>query len=114
MNLTSHVIEGMKEQARQTALFDCFKSWDGDTDLEVILQGLHDRFKAIGKEVKELSVKRSSLSKVHLYADDVEICTILGFNDGKVPKTFWLIDKPVSYAEDNHMATWLSENFYHV
>lgn len=113
MSLAQHILQSVEEQARRTALIDCFETWDGGTDLDVIIQGLHDRLTAIGSPVDKLYVERTGLNTLSIHSEDMTLCNIHSFKTLDDYHVMWYIPNPLSSAEERHMAKWLSENFYH-
>lgn len=113
MNMIQHVMNAVSEQARRTALVDCFETWDGSTDLEVIIQGLHDRLTALGQPVDGLYVERTGLTTISIHSEEQTLCDIHAFGTVGEYHVVWYIINPLSVSEETHMAKWLSNNFYH-
>jgi hypothetical protein len=128
VNLVSVLRSQVKEQDRRIALKDCMSGWDGKTDAECILQGVHSRLKAVGRASKGLRLERDLLTRVRLL--DV---------DGTAPLVFSVYSKRHLLADGGHWfpygdqwlfvtgfrvdhfhaaelekaGIWLIENFYH-
>lgn len=112
--ITSRFRESVKEQARVIALENCFTTWDGNVDLDVIIQGLHDRFKAIGRPLEGIRFRRTSLHVVEAdFLENGKVSTYkwtyhLGILDWESPDFAGILTP----EEQVTMQLWLKDNYY--
>lgn len=129
VNLVSVLKAQVVKQDRETALVDCFTSWDDQLTEDVILGGVQDRLKAIGKPSFAVGLRRSSLTDVQLIDErGLTILTWMILNHRQVlitPNTHWfpygdrwlfVAGCQVEHfhpAELEKAGKWLMENFHH-
>lgn len=113
-SLMSCIKRSVHEQHRFTALEDCFSTWDGNIDLDVITQGLHDRYTAIGQPLEGIRFRRTSLKVVEAdLLKDGEVKTVkwdysLGMLSWKSPD----FTDVLSPKEQTTLQLWLKDNYY--
>lgn len=107
------VSDSMTDQDKIIALENCFYTWDGQCDKDVITQGIFDRYKALNKPLVGISVERRTLN-------NVVICAIIEGEDTPVELLNFrrtgisLHDLDFFHQEElKFMEKWLFENFYH-
>lgn len=129
--LVNHLNAQVVEQDRHVALVDCFKTWDEELNLEVILQGIMDRYNAIGMQfvVKHgLKVIRPELNEVKILARYGSLITITRFRHLKKTDAAYqyhddenVVGVYIARNENNEifhdhemetMAKWLLANFH--
>lgn len=107
------VNQNVQDQDKHIALVNCFYTWDGQCDKDVITQGIFDRYKALNKPLVGISVERRTLN-------NVVICAIIEGEDTPVELLNFrrtgisLHDLDFFHQEElKFMEKWLFENFYH-
>lgn len=129
VNLVSVLRAQVIEQNRVTALQDCFATWDGGLDAEVILQGVHDRLAAMGKPSEGLRFERVSLTEIELVDKGsaypaLRFSVYQHFSAASVSSQWvaygdkWLVfgglrAELFHTAELEKAGVWLMENFHH-
>lgn len=71
VSMVNAVLNSVASQQRHTALVDCVHGWDGGIDATTVIQGVHDRLKAVNlSHFAEggLVFRRTSLTEVGLVA----------------------------------------------
>lgn len=113
MQVTTYILDSVKEQQRVIALENCFQTWDGNVDIDVILQGLHDRFAAINKPLSGICIERSGLNNISIFTEEMTLCEIVQLPVSQCFDTYWRVESPLHEHEELEMAKWLFKNFHH-
>lgn len=127
MTIVNSIIASKKQQDTVWALENCFKTWDGDMDIDVIVSGIADRLTAMGLEPREVGFKRVNLKTVEVYIDGNRTMIVSKDNLVDVPGEGTYVEGEYRYCfhtaiynnyfndtEKETMAKWLLNNFYHV
>lgn len=111
--LYKKIKDGVENQDKIIALENCFYTWDGQCDKDVIVQGIFDRYKALNKPLVSISVERRTLN-------NVVICAIIEGEDTPVEllnfRRTGISQRDLDFfhqEELKFMEKWLFENFYH-
>lgn len=127
--LNQTITQSVAEQDRKIALYCCHRGWDDAIDADTIRDGILTRFRALGKPLESVHIKRTSLVRVTVQdnagnelihwqrcanrpiADRANLVIELGDKE-------YLWVRP-AYRDFFHlhelqeMGLWLLENFYH-
>lgn len=115
MSLTATVLASITEQNRITALENCFHSWDGEIDDDVILQGIHDRYIAMGKPLEGIQVRRHSLHKVCVSdTKGRDLLTVLDYPDVQTHSVHALHKDLFHTEELKVLGKYLVDNVHHL
>ena len=115
MSLTATVLASITEQNRVIALENCFHSWDGEIDDEVILQGIHDRYIAMGKPLEGIQVRRHSLYKVTISdTSGRDLFTVLDYPAIQSHNVIAIHQKFFHQKELKVLGRYLADNAHHL
>lgn len=113
--LARAVVNTMAEQDRVIALENCFHTWDGNVDLEVIEQGIMERYAAMGRnEPLGIRFERDGLNMVKGYLANMETGEVTHIFTTYSSVSPWFRDEKFFTHKERHMVSeWLGKNFYH-
>ena len=116
--ITSMITNNALSQHKQVALVNCFYTWDGQCDEDVITQGILDRYAAMGAPLIGVKLVRKNLYNVVVLGifESHEDCPKILFDFSVKPYTCadHISDNLFFHTEEiNFLKTWLMENFYH-
>lgn len=117
INDVKPVVNAIKAEIKDTdlivALCDCFYTWDGDVNLDVITQGILARYRAMGINLHYISYRRKGLQRVEVYTQSdygVEKL-IMTAKKGVSP---FMVDSEYFHEEERKVLNeFLINNFYH-
>ena len=126
--LVKKILSTVDEQKKEIALNNCFTSWDGDIDIDVIAGGISDRLQAMGMEVGTISFERKVLNTVSILVDgDVAIVisrstmylsTVVGytFKEGETYYQWMTVGYEGLFndGEKELMSVWLLDNAHNL
>lgn len=114
--ITNAVLKSVSSQQRHTALVDCTVGWDGEVDAGTILQGVHDRLKAVNLHhfaEGGLVFRRTSLTEVALVAKtkfEVELDIVSVLANGET----YVFKKDVFHEHEvDAIVDFMKEHVYH-
>lgn len=129
--LINHLNAGVVEQNREVALENCLKTWDDSLDLETILQGVMERYSAVGLKLYVeggLRATRKGLNHVVLETPTAQLISVSVYQHLKSSPYGYCFQTEqgnvIVYVTEevgvtvfhNHeletMARWLLENFH--
>ena len=110
---------------RHVALVDCLHTWDDGLDLDVIIGGVTERFKACGMAIK-IKIARGGIRKVTMSIYNTEDRLLCFYNfTGLAGETSPVEDRTcvvdelairetiLTFRERKTIGRWLCDNFYH-
>lgn len=126
MNIANVILDSVVEQDRVVALENCFHTWDGKIDADVMVGGIADRIKAMGDTVESITVNRKDLNKVEIVINNVysidlyrnisfSHSSITDFSLDGIKYSFGtaVYDSYFTEEEKELMAVWFINNFHH-
>ncbi|UYE93538.1 hypothetical protein [Shewanella phage FishSpeaker] len=116
--MTSMIANNALTQQKQIALVNCFYTWDGQCDEDVITQGILDRYAAMEAPLIGVKLVRKNLYNVVVLGifESHEDCPKILFDFSVKPYICadHISDNLFFHTEEiNFLKTWLMENFYH-
>lgn len=115
MSLVTTILSSVYEQNRVIALENCFSSWDGEIDNDVIIQGIHDRYIAMGKPLEGLCIRRHSLYKVTVSdTKGRDLFTVLDYPDIQSHDVIAIHQKFFHAKELKVLGRYLADNAHHL
>lgn len=126
--LVNKILSTVDEQKKEIALNNCFTSWDGDIDIDVIAGGINDRLTAMDIEVSTIAFERKVLDTVSVLVDGVEVIiisrskmylsSVVGytFKEGETHYQWMTVkyDGLFNDGEKELMSVWLLENAHNL
>lgn len=116
VSMVNAVLNSVEKQQRHTALVDCVHGWDGEVDSDTIIQGVHDRLKAVNLHhfaEGGLVFRRTSLTEVALVAktrNDIELHVVSVLANGEV----YVFKKDVFHKNEvDAIVDFMKEYVYH-
>lgn len=117
INDVKPVVNAIKAEIKDTdlivALCDCFYTWDGDVNLDVITQGIIDRYKVMGMQLRGIAYERKGLDVVEVHArynNNIEGIIIRA----KKNKSPFMVNPEFFREEECEVLNeFLINNFYH-
>lgn len=114
-SLVSVIRSSIAAQNRETALVSCHRGWDGTITQDTVLQGVMERFTAIGKGDQiagGMTFQRKGLSHVNLVRKDsqgrenIVLTNMFGDSEAYCRDTF-------HSHEVKEIGAWMQEHVYH-
>lgn len=114
LSLSDKITNTVQEQTHPIAVTNCFSMWDDEINLEVIVQGIHDRLKALGSPIEALELKKTGLNMIKILNPEGEVMIEVLHLSSSNTYCFGGAKKDMfNRSELTLMGKWLMENFHH-
>lgn len=133
-NLIKAINSSVREEKSIVALQNCFHTWDGNMNADVLIGGIADRLTAMGQEAPAMRLRRVNLTEVVLEAPTGvilrvrayralkrwELASITGGVVGELKDGCYSVDYPPKYQElfsESELLVagkWMLENVHHL